>query len=283
MHYFTKGFEILGGMICSFFRSRPLPGSFFLVLLLALIGTGVMQCRTTGAMSATADYQRGDSVADLVQLFRLDGDVWLHRSSGVFQGKAYAANGLLLKAEGGYVLIDTPWNDAETENLLHLVRDELHSRIVTAIVTHAHADRMGGIRTLQKNRIPVLSTENTARQALANGYPSPMPTLSGENEINLQDLRLLPFFPGPAHTSDNIVVWIPGKEILFGGCMIKSMEAKDLGNTGDANVSRWGTSIQTLQTRFPGAQIVIPGHGEPGGRELLEHTASLLASHGKVD
>ncbi|MFO0645147.1 MAG: hypothetical protein U0326_02840 [Polyangiales bacterium] len=29
------------------------------------------------------------------------------------------------------------------------------------------------------------------------------------------------FFPGAAHTLDNVVVWLPSRALLFGGCMIR--------------------------------------------------------------
>jgi metallo-beta-lactamase class B VIM len=32
-----------------------------------------------------------------------------------------------------------------------------------------------------------------------------------------------------------------------------------------------------VRERFGAAAIVVPGHGEPGGPELLDHTLELLA------
>jgi hypothetical protein len=32
------------------------------------------------------------------------------------------------------------------------------------------------------------------------------------------------FFPGAAHSADNVVVYFPKKRLLFGGCMIKPKE-----------------------------------------------------------
>ena len=36
------------------------------------------------------------------------------------------------------------------------------------------------------------------------------------------------FYPGPGHSPDNIVVWIPEARVLFGGCLVKSAGAKGL-------------------------------------------------------
>ena len=44
------------------------------------------------------------------------------------------------------------------------------------------------------------------------------------------------FYPGSGHTEDNIVVWLPKHRILFGGCFVKSLQSKNLGNTEDASI-----------------------------------------------
>ena len=36
-------------------------------------------------------------------------------------------------------------------------------------------------------------------------------------------------------------------------------------------------AIVELEQRYPAASIVVPGHGDPGGLELLVHTRALLA------
>ena len=74
---------------------------------------------------------------------------------------------------------------------------------------------------------------------------------------------------------DNIVVWIPSELILFAGCMIKSGNSKDLGNTVDGDLIAYPKTIDKLITKFPKAKIVIPGHGQFGGLDLITHTKEL--------
>ena len=75
------------------------------------------------------------------------------------------------------------------------------------------------------------------------------------------------------------MVWIPVDQVLYGGCLIKSMQSTNLGNTADADLRQWGPSIQNLKKRYAHAKLVVPGHGAVGGIELLQHTFELCLSN----
>ena len=69
---------------------------------------------------------------------------------------------------------------------------------------------------------------------------------------------------------------MPQYQILAGGCLVKSAEAKDLGNVADAYVNEWSTSIENVLKRYGNINSVVPGHGEVGDKGLLLHTLDLL-------
>lgn len=87
------------------------------------------------------------------------------------------------------------------------------------------------------------------------------------------------FYPGEGHSKDNITVWLPQSQLLFGGCFIKSLEAKDLGNLSDANVEQWDDSVQKVIDKYPNVKTVVPGHGTWGDKGLLFHTLDLIKQH----
>ncbi|MNY76298.1 Beta-lactamase type II precursor [compost metagenome] len=62
---------------------------------------------------------------------------------------------------------------------------------------------------------------------------------------------------------------------MFGGCLIKEVEASK-GYLGDANVKEWSQTVKKIKQRFPDAKIIIPGHGNIGGTELLDYTIKLF-------
>jgi metallo-beta-lactamase class B len=84
---------------------------------------------------------------------------------------------------------------------------------------------------------------------------------------------------GPSHTVDNIVARIPSKKILFGGCMVKSQNARNLGNVADADEESWPGTLKKVKQTYPKAKVVIPGQGRPGGMELIDHTIELCHNY----
>lgn len=59
-------------------------------------------------------------------------------------------------------------------------------------------------------------------------------------------------------------MWLPQYNILAGGCLVKSADAKDLGNVADAYVNEWSTSIENVLKRYRNINLVVPGHGSRG-------------------
>ena len=86
---------------------------------------------------------------------------------------------------------------------------------------------------------------------------------------------MINYYPGEAHTRDNIITWVPSERTIFGGCMVKSMNAGK-GNLADANVNAWSDTVRKVKSLCPTATLVIPGHGDAGGTELLDFTIRLF-------
>jgi metallo-beta-lactamase class B len=90
------------------------------------------------------------------------------------------------------------------------------------------------------------------------------------------------YYPGPGHAVDNIVTWIGDEKVLFGGCLVKSAGANSLGNTDEADLAAWPATLANVKKRFHEARLIVPGHGDPGGWELVENTLKLLAESNNV-
>ncbi len=60
--------------------------------------------------------------------------------------------------------------------------------------------------------------------------------------------------------------------------MIKSIRSKNLGNTTDGDLIAYPKTLTKVLKKFPSARIVITGHGEDGGLELIEHTLELTTN-----
>ncbi|MCP3136458.1 PYX family subclass B1 metallo-beta-lactamase [Pyxidicoccus xibeiensis] len=244
----------------------PLPR---LLLCAVLVFSGA--CASTpdrAAVAGASEY----TVAEDIQVRRLAPGVWLHTTlSGEDFGR-YPANGLVIEDGEGTVLVDMGWNARQGEQLVAWARDTLRRPVRAAVVTHFHLDRTGGVPALLAGGIPVYALAETVKLAAETGKPVPSHTVSQEGTVGPVEV----FFPGAGHAGDNVVVWHRESGVLFGGCFVKDGEAKDLGNLSHADVAAWPASLDRTRQRFPEARVVVPGHGAPGGLELLTHTQSLL-------
>ena len=115
----------------------------------------------------------------------------------------------------------------------------------------------------------------TVDLAKEHGKPVPQNGFTDSLYLSFHGEDVCCYYLGCGHSTDNIVVWIPSEKILFGGCMVKEIHSKGLGSISDSNVEEWPETIQKVMEKFPEAQIVIPGHGKIGGKELLNHTKEL--------
>jgi len=213
-------------------------------------------------------------LADDLQVRALTQQVWVHVSWKDWKGTPVASNGLVVNAAAGVYLIDTPWTEEQTKRLANWVRDKFTKDITALVVTHAHEDRMGGIRALPN--AATFGHRLTAPLAIKAGWPAPATLLDDTATLNIAGESVEVLFPGAGHAPDNIVVWLPKHRLLFGGCLVKAQAAQDLGNLADANVLSWDHALTTIIQRFPNPALVVPGHGGIGGPQLLSHTQELV-------
>jgi glyoxylase-like metal-dependent hydrolase (beta-lactamase superfamily II) len=214
-----------------------------------------------------------------------DNDVQLkitQLSDNVYQHTSYkeigswgmvGASGLIVVDGGNAHIIDTPWTQEDTEKLIRWIKAK-DLIVKSSIVTHFHEDASGGIPFLNNSNIKTYAT------TLTNNFLSLENREKSSDEISNDTFELVKnsievFYPGAGHTQDNIVVWLPKEKILFGGCFVKSINSKNLGNMEDASVKNWPKSIQKVINKYPNIKVVVPGHGKVGDVNLLKHTAQL--------
>jgi metallo-beta-lactamase class B len=166
--------------------------------------------------------------------------------------------------------------------LMNWITVSLKVHIVGFVPNHWHADCMGGLGFLQQQNIESYANQTTIDIAQSKNLPLPAHGFKDSLQLQVGDKQIKCYYFGAAHTLDNIVVWIPSEQILFAGCMVKSMDAIDLGNIADGDTIAYPKTINTLINKFSAAKIIIPGHGAFGGPELLKHTQDLLGKKYEV-
>lgn len=214
------------------------------------------------------------SITDDLEVDRIAEGIWVHTTWKPYQGDRIQSNGMIVIDGGEVVLIDTAWGVEETRALLAWMDEAIGLPIRTAVATHFHDDRLEGGGVLAERGVRLMAHPLTVELANGSSPPEPLETLANGRFTSLGGVEL--YYPGPGHTRDNIVAWVPGSRVLFGGCLIRPGDASGLGNTADADVTQWPRSVLRLLDRYSDARTVIPSHGPPGDAGLLDHTVSLL-------
>lgn len=187
-------------------------------------------------------------------------------------------NGLIYINGRDAIICDTPTNDEFSAQLMGWLKKAYpRVRIKAVIINHFHADCIGGLQTFHEAGIPSYSHERTRALLVSKGDTTNMPQhfFSTGLQMNVGGKTIINHYLGEAHTRDNIITWIPSESTIFGGCMVKSMNAGK-GNLADANVEAWPGTIEKIKSTCPTAKIVVPGHGDAGGKELLDYTIALF-------
>jgi metallo-beta-lactamase class B len=218
----------------------------------------------------------------------------------------WASNSLLVCAsKSDCILVNTLCDNQGAKLLLDWIKSNFGDVNLVAINTGFHVDNLGGNKYLLSKGINIYGSSLTAKLVNERGQKEKNQLLdwlkSPENKKyydSYKDLTFVPpnrtfdineglllniggedvnvFYPGPSHTIDNVVVYFPKRNILFGGCMIKSLDSKDAGYTGDADMQKWPGSVEKLLSIYKDAKIVVPGHGNYGDTALIKHTVELL-------
>lgn len=244
------------------------------------------------------------------KLIQLSDELTIEKSSEavyiVVHSFPWPANSMLVRcSERVFAWVDTPYNNDATKQVLDWVTSQFGNVRIVEINTGFHDDNLGGNGYLIQKGIDVYGSnltvwllreqaEQTRTQmrkwlegpklkkyydAHATAiYTEPNQIFEIEKGLNLtlDGEKIEVYYPGPSHSPDNVVVYFPLKKLLYGGCMVKSIDSRNLGFTGDADLKQWPLSLKKALTRYNDTQMVVPGHGAVGGMDLIHHTLALF-------
>lgn len=206
----------------------------------------------------------------------LTGDFYVYTTYNEYKGTAVPSNGLYLVTNAGVVIIDSPWDTTQFQPLLDSIQVKHHQKAVICIATHSHEDRTAALEYYKQKGIKTYTTKQTDEISKQGNKKRAEFLISKDTVFQVGQYSFQTYYAGQGHTPDNIVIWFGKDKILHGGCLIKSVEATDLGNLGDANTKEWPATIKNIQRKFKEPNFIIPGHGEWLSKESLNHTLKLL-------
>ena len=186
-----------------------------------------------------------------------------------------ACNGAIYMNHGEAIVFDTPIDPKASNELLRWISQNQQHNITAVVINHFHDDCLGGLQAFHDLNIPSYANDQTIVLDKKEGNPVPKIGFKDHIKIKVGQETVENTYFGEGHTKDNIVSYIPSENLIFGGCMIKALEATK-GNLNDANVSAWSHTVEKIRQAYPNLKTVIPGHGDFGGIELLLYTEELF-------
>ena len=213
---------------------------------------------------------------EIIEIQRISENVYQHTSYlHIPNYGTFPCNGLVYLSEGEAAIIDTPIDSMGAMLLYNFITIDKKAKPVAVIVNHYHDDCLNTLNYYHAKGIPSYASEKCIELAKRDSLSVPENGFKKELVLTIGKQELINYFPGEAHSPDNIVTYIPSEKVLFGGCMIKEMNAKK-GNLADANLKTWSKTVQKVQNKFKKAETIVPGHGKTGGRELFNYTIQLF-------
>ncbi len=176
--------------------------------------------------------------------------------------------------------IDGCFTERRTRWLLEAIRRHGGSKPVRALVnTHHHGDHTHGNRFFLPGATIIghtLCRQAMLREGLAatrlftevdwGQIDVAPPSLTFDDRLDLwvDDLKLELIYVGPAHTTNDVVVWILERKVLFAGDIIFN------GGTPFVLAGSIAGSLEALaRIERLGAETIVPGHGAVCGPELI--------------
>ena len=190
----------------------------------------------------------------------------------------------------GVTVIDTCFTEARTRALLDSIRGVTSLPLQSLVNTHHHGDHTHGNYLLPSATI--IAHEKCRQSILEAGLPKPdnpigllfpnvdwgglelvAPFVTFEDRLNLyvDDLKLELIFMGPAHTTNDAIVWIPERKLLFSGDLIFNQGTPFVVM---GSVAGSLSALERLRDLRP--ETIVPGHGPVCGPELFDDTAAYL-------
>ena len=183
-------------------------------------------------------------------------------------------------------VIDTCFTEARTRAFLQAIAAVTPHPIRTLVNTHHHGDHTHGNYLLPAAAIvghelcrqTIIETGiHTLRPLFPNvvwgnlAIAPPFLTFQDRLDLFVDDLKLELRYMGPAHTTNDIIVWIPDRRTLFAGDLIFN------GGTPFIAMGSINGSLTALdRLRQLDAQTIIPGHGPVCGPEVIDGLEAYL-------
>jgi cyclase len=185
----------------------------------------------------------------------------------------------------GVTAIDTCFTERRSRAFLEAIAGVTDRPVRTLVNTHHHGDHTHGNWLLREATI--IGHERCRQQVIAAGHLAqaffqgvdwgrveiepPFVTFSDGLSIWSDEVEVRLEFMGPAHTTNDVVAWLPERRVLFCGDLVFN------GGTPFVVMGSVAGAITALERiRALGAAVIVPGHGPVCDPGVLDDQAAYL-------
>lgn len=211
-------------------------------------------------------------------------------ASGIF------SNAYFIELENSVVLVDATLINSTSKALKDQI-DSLGKPIVAVLLTHGHPDHYNGLGNLVGAlEVPIYSTQEVldvimeydaikeeqwtpmfgAEWPTNRIFPNSVVADGQVIQINGVEFSVHKLGPGESHADSYWVLKDNDKQYAFiGDAVLHGVHAY----MTDGHFVDWLDNLSALETNLEDAQMIYPGHGEPGSQEILKWQKNYLKSY----
>lgn len=182
-------------------------------------------------------------------------------------------NAVFVTTDRGTVVIDTMRKPSDGELLSDHISAHTAKPVRVVINTHYHGDHTFGNRAFAAPIIATRTTRNLMQSRLSDSWeqitggrvPLPMPDITFDDDLTLHFATCtVHLYEVNGHAPGTVAVHVPERSMVYTSDLVFAGRFPFM---GDADLPEWIEALRRMESLE--AEHIIPGHGRPGGPELL--------------
>jgi len=210
--------------------------------------------------------QQGPQTPAPITMKMLKPDVWAGLGGA-------GGNSTIIIGKTSVIVVDAKQTEAGAKDLLAEIAKITPKPVKTAIITHSDGDHLNGLVAFPEG-IKIIAHENNKKEqetALASGGRGAPPkdrlpnqvTTKTKESMTIDGVKLELYHWAPAHTSGDLVVYLPAQKIVSTGDIVVANRADDNPNIHyekNGSTEGWIASVKGMISL--NADTYVTGHGD---------------------
>jgi glyoxylase-like metal-dependent hydrolase (beta-lactamase superfamily II) len=254
--------------------------------------------RAASAFALMAVLATGAAQSTTPQAIEVAPGAWMVQGLSALGSSAnrnFVSNAGFVATASGVVLIDALGSPELARELQAEIARKTGRRVTHVIVTHYHADHIYGLQVFRDAGATVIAhrdarlylNSDTAQARLQASREELFPWIDehtrlvpadrwieGPETLELGGVQFVLKPVGPAHTPEDLIVWVPSLHTIFAGDLVFRGRVPFV---GQADSARWIHGLDALLSLE--AAVVVPGHGPVSQAQHLREDLRLTRDY----